>query len=185
MWPLLAISFGISTTCSEIILTFFAFSKLYLFGNLLLRRVQSKHLHCLVEILHMTCSLSESAEFSLCIGTIRIRMSSMISFMYWDNLIIDTTFGWIVASLRPVSKLLQRKFQARLNRIGTYNSVNQKLRNHKKGLCWRKNEGNLKTAVTSSSSRSVRRFGLFVMFVHTRTCVRTELSTSIQEELLW
>ena len=40
----------------------------------------------------------------------------------------------------------------------------------------------LKTAVTSSSSRSVSRFGLFVMFVQTRTCGRIGL---IQEELLW
>ena len=35
----------------ELISTLFAFSKLHLFGNLLLRWVQSKHLHCLVEIL--------------------------------------------------------------------------------------------------------------------------------------
>ena len=89
----------------------------------------------------------------------------------------DATFGWMVASLRPVSKLLKRESQTRLEYM-------KDLFYHKM-VCIGTDGGgmrDLKTAVTSSSSRSVSRFGLFVMFVQTRTCGRIGL---IQEELLW
>ena len=77
----------------------------------------------------------------------------------------DATFGWMVASLRPVSKLLKRESQTRLEYM-------KDLFYHKM-VCIGTDGGgmrDLKTAVTSSSSRSVSRFGLFVMFVQTRTC---------------
>ena len=69
----------------------------------------------------------------------------------------------MVASRSPVSKLLGKILKRRKmwqNVKFVLNEILAKLYNTSR---------HLKTAVTSSSSRSVRRFGLLVMFVQTRT----------------
>ena len=109
-------------------------------------------------------------------------------YFYKKEHLLKSTFGWIVASLRPVSKLLKREYQA----LSFQQFLIWIIRWWPKKCSVEKRLPNLNTAVTSSSSRSVSRFGLLVMFVQTRTFVRcyfyatiTQVSFICQMKQLW